>query len=125
VPAGIISAASVLAVNFVIQTDGTWTLAQSQTAIALLLGMTGLWVLTTLSIPLTPPRIGILAAMAVLASGIFLIRPFAEFFGFATLSGDQLMFVVLAGLAANAVIAVVARVVDLRIGTAAIQPPRP
>jgi cation-transporting ATPase E len=125
VPAGIISAASVLAVNFVIQTDGTWTLAESQTAIALLLGMTGLWVLTTLSIPLTPPRIGILAAMAVLASGIFLIRPFAEFFGFATLSGDQLMFVVLAGLAANAVIAVVARVVDLRIGTAAIQPPRP
>jgi cation-transporting ATPase E len=118
VPAGVVSAASVLAVHFVIRVDGSWTLAQSQTAIALLLSMTGLWVLTTLSIPLTPPRIGILAAMVILAGGIFLIRPIADFFGFDTLSGEQLMFVILAGLAANAIIAVIARVVDLRLGTA-------
>jgi hypothetical protein len=47
VPAGIVTAAAVLALDLTIRVNGTWTLAESQTAIALLLGMTGLWVLTT------------------------------------------------------------------------------
>lgn len=117
VPAGLVTAVTVLTVDFWIRTDGTWRPEESQTAIALLLGMTGLWVLTTLSVPLSPPRLGILAGMLAMAAGVFLITPFADFFGFAALSGAQLLPIVLAGLAANALIAVVAWVVDRQVST--------
>ncbi|MFM6967695.1 MAG: HAD-IC family P-type ATPase, partial [Microbacteriaceae bacterium] len=114
VPSGVITAVTVLAVDFSIRADGSWALAESQTAIALLLGMTGLWVLTTLSFPLSPARLAILAGMVVMALGIFLVSPLADFFGYAILSPSQFLPVLLAGLAANALITVVARVVDLR-----------
>ena len=117
VPAGLVTAVTVLTVDFWIRTDGTWRPEESQTAIALLLGMTGLWVLTTLSVPLSPPRLGILAGMLAMAAGVFLITPIADFFGFAALSGAQLLPIVLAGLAANALIAVVAWVVDRQVST--------
>ncbi|MEY4476721.1 MAG: hypothetical protein RJA31_225 [Actinomycetota bacterium] len=114
IPAGVITAGAVLAVDFMIRANGTWELAESQTAIALLLGMTGLWVLTTLSFPLSPARLGILAAMVVMAVGIFLIPVFSDFFGFAILTPDKFLPVALAGLVANALMAIVARAVDLR-----------
>lgn len=112
VPAGLVTAITVLAVDFVIRVDGSWAPAESQTAIALLLGMTGLWVLTTLSVPLDRPRVAILVGMIVTAAGVFLIPLFRDFFGFANLTGDKLLPVVGAGLLANALIAVVAWVVD-------------
>jgi cation-transporting ATPase E len=114
VPAGVITAGTVLAVDFMIRANGTWALSESQTAIALLLGMTGLWVLTTLSVPLSPARLGILGAMVVMAVGIFLIPVFSDFFGFAILTPDKFLPVALAGLVANALMAIVARAVDLR-----------
>ena len=114
VPAGVITAITVLSVDWWIRVQDNWALAESQTAIALVLGMTGLWVLTTLSFPLSPARLGILAAMVAMACGIFLIGPLRDFFGFASLSPAQLVPVVAAGLTANALIAVVSRVVDLR-----------
>lgn len=116
VPAGVITAGTVLAVDFMIRADGTWALAESQTAIALLLGMTGLWVLTTLSFPLSPARLGILAAMIVMAGGVFLVPPIADFFGFAILSLAQFLPVALAGLIANALVTLASRAVDLRSG---------
>ena len=116
VPAGVITALTVLAVDFSIRADGTWALAESQTAIALLLGMTGLWVLTTLSLPLSPARVGILVGMVAMSAGVFLIPPIADFFGFATLSLERFGPVFLAGLAANALIAVVARIVERMFG---------
>jgi cation-transporting ATPase E len=121
VPAGVITAVTVLAVDWSIRADGTWALAESQTAIALLLGMTGLWVLTTLSFPLSPARIGILVGMVVMAAGVFLVTPIADFFGFATLSLDRFGPVFLAGLAANALIAVVARIVERRVANTAVR----
>ena len=114
VPAGVITATTVLGVDWWIRVQENWALAESQTAIALLLGMTGLWVLTTLSFPLTPSRISILAGMLAIAAGLFLIPPITEFFGFASLSLAQLVPVVVAGITANALIAVVSRIVDLR-----------
>jgi cation-transporting ATPase E len=114
VPAGVITAITVLSVDWWIRVQDNWALAESQTAIALLLGMTGLWVLTTLSFPLSPSRIGILTGMIAMASGIFLIGPLRDFFGFAALSPAQLIPIVTAGLAANALIAVVSRIVDLQ-----------
>lgn len=114
VPAGVITAGTVLAVDFMIRANGTWELAESQTAIALLLGMTGLWVLTTLSFPLSPARLGILGGMVVMALGIFLIPIVSDFFGFAILTSDKFLPVALAGLVANALMTIVARAVDLR-----------
>ncbi len=121
VPAGVITALTVLAVDFSIRADGTWALAESQTAIALLLGMTGLWVLTTLSSPLSPARVGILVGMVAISAGVFLNPPIADFFGFATLSLDRFGTVFLAGLAANALIAVVSRIVERRVANTSVR----
>lgn len=109
IPVGLITAFTVLAVDAVIRADGTWTPAESQTAIALLLGMTGLWVLATLAFPITRARFAILAGMVVMAAGTFLIGPVAEFFGFTALVLPQLFPVVVAALTANSLITVVAR----------------
>jgi cation-transporting ATPase E len=114
VPAGLVTAGAVLALDWSIRIDGTWTLAESQTAIALLLGMTGLWVLTTLAFPLSPARIGILVGMVAIAAGVFLISPISDFFGFAPLSGEQFLPVVIAGVAANATITIASRLVGIR-----------
>ncbi len=121
VPAGIVTAAAVLALDLTIRVNGTWTLAESQTAIALLLGMTGLWVLTTLTVPLTPARAGILASMLVIAAGIFLIPPITDFFGFATLTIDRAGLVVFTGLVANSVITIAARAVMSRVTQTSIR----
>lgn len=114
VPAGLITAMTVLVVDFSIRADGTWALAESQTAVSLLLGMTGLWVLATLSFPLSPVRIAILAGMLVIAAGLFLIRPIADFFGFAALTAERLTVVVVAGIVANVLISVVGVVIERR-----------
>ena len=114
VPSGLITAVTVLAVDFSIRADGSWTLAESQSAIALLLGMTGLWVLTTLSFPLSPARLGILGGMVLMSLGVFLVPPIRDFFGFAILTPAQFLPVLLAGLAANVLVTVVARVVEVR-----------
>ena len=116
-PAGLITAVTVLAVDYVIRLDGTWYPAESQTAIALLLGMTGLWVLTTLSVPLNRWRLAILAGMVAMAAGIFLIPPIRDFFGFALLVLPQFVPLLLAALGANALMTLVAWLVDRRTRT--------
>ncbi|MEN9740225.1 MAG: hypothetical protein RLZ72_491, partial [Actinomycetota bacterium] len=115
VPAGLITAVTVLAVDYGIRLDDSWQPAESQTAIALLLGMTGLWVLTTLSVPLNKWRIAILGGMVVMATGVFLVPFLIDFFGFAALTTAQLLPIIGAGLAANSLIAIVAWVIDRRL----------
>lgn len=114
IPAGVVTAAAVLWLTWAIATAGTWELAESQTATALVLSMTGLWVLTSLTRPLDVWRVAIVAAMVVVSVGLFGIPFFAEFFGFVPLTWEQFSLVAIAGGTANAVLSVITAIVDRR-----------
>lgn len=114
VPAGIVTAVSVLVLTAIIGGQTGWVGSQSQTATTLLLGMTGLWVLTTLSRPLSLSRVGILVAMVFLAVAVYTIPLAYEFCGFDPLTTSQFTTTLGIGVVANALIALLALVVDRR-----------
>jgi cation-transporting ATPase E len=114
VPAGVITAGAVLTLTAIIQTQTDWVGSQSQTATTLLLAMTGLWVLTSLSRPISASRVGILALMVVIGIAVYTIPLVAEFCGFTPLTGSQFGETLGLGLAANALITLVALIVDRR-----------
>lgn len=114
IPAGVITGAAVLGLTWVITTDGTWVVEEAQTATALLLGITGLWVLTSLARPLDRWRVAIIVAMVASCVGIFTTPVIAEFFGFTTLSRPQFHLVILFGAIGNALMSVVIAAVDRR-----------
>lgn len=114
VPAGLITGVSVLALAWAIAAAGNWTNIASQTATALILSMTGLWVLTSLTRPLDRWRVGILVSMVAVCIGLFGIPLFAEFFGFTQLTVEQFSLVMIVGVVANAAMSVVISYLDQR-----------
>lgn len=91
IPAGILSASSVVVLSGLIRMDSSWDQAQAQTATAILLSASGLWVLATLDRPITALKLGIVAIMTLAAIGIFAWPVTAEFFGFTYLTNSQLL----------------------------------
>jgi cation-transporting ATPase E len=114
VPTGMVTAAAVLTLDSIIRLDGSWTAAESHTGISILLGVTGLWVLSLLSLPLDRIRVAIVASMVCAALGIFLIPPVAAFFGFGLLAWGQLAPVLVIGAVAVAVISLITWLIDHR-----------
>ena len=114
VPTGMVTAAAVLTLDSMIRLDGSWTVAESHTGISMLLGVTGLWVLALLAVPLDRNRIAIVAAMVASALGIFLIPPIASFFGFTLLSTAQFGAVAVIGAVAVGVISFITWLIDHR-----------
>ena len=114
VPTGMVTAAAVLTLDSMIRLDGSWTVAESHTGISMLLGITGLWVLALLAVPLDRNRIAIVAAMVASALGIFLIPPIAGFFGFTVLSAAQFATVAVIGAVAVGVISLITWLIDHR-----------
>ncbi len=94
VPAGLVIAAAVIALELLTQAGaqgvGTWLPAEAQTATSMIFSITGLWVLSSLARPFDAWRIGIIAAMTLTGFGFFTITPIRDFFGFVPLSGEQL-----------------------------------
>lgn len=104
VPAGLVIAAAVIALELLTQAGaqgvGTWLPAEAQTATSMIFSVTGLWVLSSLARPFDAWRISIIAAMSLAGLGFFTITPISDFFGFASLSGEQLTSTfIIAGLA--------------------------
>jgi hypothetical protein len=56
----------------------------------MIFSITGLWVLSSLTRPFDAWRISIIAAMTLAGLGFFTITPIRDFFGFVSLSGEQL-----------------------------------
>jgi cation-transporting ATPase E len=101
VPAGVITAIAVISLSGMVRGDSSWSQAQAQTATAILLSITGLWVLSSIDRPLTRVKLLILVSMVVLAIGMFTIPITREFFGFSSLSLEQLVIVGGIGLLAS------------------------
>jgi cation-transporting ATPase E len=91
IPAGIVTALAVIGLAGLIRADGSWAQSESQSATAMLLSITGLWVLATLDRPLTSIKLGILALMIVMAVVMFALPLTSDFFGLTYLTGPQLL----------------------------------
>jgi cation-transporting ATPase E len=91
IPAGIVTALAVIGLAGLIRADGSWAQSESQSATAMLLSITGLWVLATLDRPLTSIKLGILALMIVMAVVMFALPLTSDFFGLTYLAGPQLL----------------------------------
>jgi cation-transporting ATPase E len=101
VPAGVITAIAVISLSAMVRGDSSWSQAEAQTATAILLSITGLWVLSSIDRPLTRIKLLILVSMVVFAVGMFTIPLTTEFFGFSYLSLEQLAMVSGLGLVAS------------------------
>jgi cation-transporting ATPase E len=83
VPSGVAVGLAVALLNVLHRSE---PLPQLQTATSVLLAITGLWVLTSLSLPLDRWRVAILATMYLGVVGIFLVPVSSDFFAFTSLS---------------------------------------
>ena len=90
IPAGLITGLAVIALAIVIRSDQSWSQPQAQTATAILLSVTGIWVLLSLARPLNRTKLAIVGFMVVLAIGMFTLPITTEFFGFVYLNLGQL-----------------------------------
>lgn len=93
VPAGLVTALGVIVLSIIMR-DSSWTQVESQTATAMLLSITGLWVLSSLDRPTNKIKLGILLVMFLLAFALFYLPLTIEFFGLTQLGLDQLLPVV-------------------------------
>jgi cation-transporting ATPase E len=104
IPAGLVTGFAVIVLSVLMRSDSSWTVAQSQTATAILLSITGLWVLSSLDRPTNKIKLGILLVMLVLAFALFYLPITTEFFGFTQLSLDIWIPVLVIGLIAGVAI---------------------
>ncbi|MET3934449.1 cation-transporting ATPase E [Arthrobacter sp. OAP107] len=97
VPAGLITAVTVLAINTysLLQATGT---AAARTASVLVLTLVALWVLVVLSRPLNHWRMVIIGAMYAALVLLLTIPPLRDFFDFTVLRQEHLIVSLLAGL---------------------------
>jgi cation-transporting ATPase E len=90
VPAGLIVATSVVILNAVLRTAAT---TQSQTATMLLMGITGIWVLSTLVRPLDKIKWSIFLGMILLGVLFFTVPLATAYFGFTALTSTQFLII--------------------------------
>jgi len=114
IPAGVITGLAVISLAIVIRSDQSWSQPQAQTATAILLSVTGVWVLLSLARPLNSTKLSIVGFMVVLAIGMFTLPLTTEFFGFAYLENAQLWVALGIGAVACLFIAVAARFARLQ-----------
>jgi cation-transporting ATPase E len=112
VPAGVLIAGFVVWLDILTRQTGNWNTAESQTAVAILLSVTGLWVLTALARPLRGWTLGVVIAMFGLCALEFTVPIVKDFFGFATLAFDQLLVPIGLGVLACMLIEVVQNIVS-------------
>ncbi|MEN9954873.1 MAG: hypothetical protein RLZZ41_537 [Actinomycetota bacterium] len=90
IPAGFVTAAAIIILKIATTVSGSWSTIESQTAAALLLSVTGLWVLATLVRPLSAVKIAILFLMVIAGVVVFVLPLSTSFFAFTPLALDQL-----------------------------------
>ena len=108
VPSGLVIAIAVVALNAVAG-QASWTIEQSQTATMILMGVTGIWVLSTLARPLDKIKAAIFAGMVLIGILFFTIPLATVYFGFHSLNAVQLAWAFGLGLVSSAAIEVANR----------------
>ena len=111
IPSGIVIASFVIWLDVLTRQTGSWSTAESQTAVAILLSVSGLWVLMALARPLKGWNLLIVVAMFGLCILEFTVPIVKDFFGFASLEFEQLLIPVGLGAIACVLIEAVQHIV--------------
>jgi cation-transporting ATPase E len=111
VPAGILTGLLVTGADAYMREVGGYSPAQTQTVIAIVLSLSGLWVLVALSRPLNKARFLIVIAMYAMFIGMFAIPLTRDFFGFVVLPESLIVVALGAGALAMLCIEAVDRIV--------------
>ena len=85
IPAGLITGALVISADAYMRSLGMYQPAQTQTVIAVVLSLSGLWVLVALSRPFDRRKLAIVGAMYLMLAAVFGIAIVRDFFGFVVL----------------------------------------
>ena len=112
VPAGIWIGLAVITLSALMKADGSWSASAAQTATSVLMGVTGVWILTLLSRPLDKWRSIILAVMVVLAALEFLLPIVQWYCGWVYLTPTQLLTALSFAFLANALISLTNLVIE-------------
>jgi cation-transporting ATPase E len=112
IPAGLATASAIIVLGTTARHAGGWSAGEMQTATAILLSITGLWVLGTLVRPINGVKLLILLSMALTALLAFVIPFSAEFFEFTSLSREKLVLTASIALTASAAIELSRYLVD-------------
>jgi cation-transporting ATPase E len=107
IPAGLVTAASVIGLAIWIQADRTWSVAEGQTATSILLSATGLWVLGSLVRPWSKITVAILVSMALAAVAMFSLDVTRSFFGFVILDHEKILLTLIVATTAAALLELV------------------
>jgi cation-transporting ATPase E len=111
VPAGILTGLLVTGADAYMRAVGGYSPAQTQTVIAIVLSLSGLWVLVALSRPLNKARFLIVIAMYAMFIGMFAIPLTRDFFGFVVLPESLIAVALGAGALAMLCIEAVDRII--------------
>jgi cation-transporting ATPase E len=111
IPAGMLTGLLVIGADGYLRAVGGYTSAQTQTVIAVVLSLSGLWVLVALSRPLTGARLIIVVAMYAFFIGTFTIPLSRDFFGFVQIPESLLVVALTSGVLAILCIEAVDRIV--------------
>ena len=112
VPAGLVIGGLVTALDVLVHSQVGWSTSQGQTAVSILMSITGLWVLAALSRPFTALKTAIFAAMVIGFVGVFTVPLTTDFFGFAQLDWAHLQLPLMLGAVGIALIEAVQQVVS-------------
>jgi cation-transporting ATPase E len=111
IPAGIFTGLLVIGADGYMREVGGYSPAQTQTVIAIVLSLSGLWVLVALSRPLNRARFVIVVAMYAMFVGTLALPITRDFFGFVVLPDSLLVVCALVGATAMLCIEAVDRIV--------------
>jgi cation-transporting ATPase E len=111
VPTGLLTGLLVTAVDAYMRSMGGYSPAQTQTVIAIVLSLSGLWVLVALSRPFNLARLLIVVAMYAAFVGLFAIPLARDFFGFVVLPESLTIVALAVGATAMLCIEAVDRIV--------------
>lgn len=110
IPNGIIVACSVIAMKIYIINTGPYEGAIAPTAMAIAMGMVGLWILVTQSRPFIPIRALIVISMYIGLVGVMTIPFIKDFFYYQLPSGDLLYASLIVGAVGSLLVEIVSRV---------------
>jgi cation-transporting ATPase E len=113
IPSGIAVALAVISLRLITDAEG-WSVGEAQTATMITMSVTGIWVLSTLARPIDKIKLAIFFGMIVLGVLIFTVPLSTGYFGFGSLSLNQLLLAFGIGLAGSVLIEIAHRVSSKR-----------
>ena len=108
IPSGLVVALAVIGLNFVARSEA-WNSVAAQTATMVLMSVAGLWVLSTLVRPIDTVKRWIFIGMMALGFALFNLPVATAYFGFAKLTGHQLLWAFGLGVAGSLLIEIANR----------------